>query len=62
MYGITANTGQKMNPLLINFHEVRDAKTAHGQRQKLFYIFGNPIAVNQGKKRRVQQQSPQAKP
>lgn len=54
IYGITTNIDQKANPFVINFHEVsdivRDVKTAKGVRQKWFYVFGSPIAIDTQKK------------
>jgi sterol desaturase/sphingolipid hydroxylase (fatty acid hydroxylase superfamily) len=54
VYGITTNIGNKANPFHINFHEYadmfRDVKKAKGIREKLFYIFGDPIAIAMRKK------------
>ncbi|WP_461086317.1 sterol desaturase family protein [Spirosoma flavus] len=57
IYGITTNIGNKANPLHINFHEVmdiiHDVKKAKGFRQKWFFIFGSPVAIDQHKKQRM---------
>jgi len=54
VYGITQNITHKANPLYINFHEYadmyRDVKNAKGLRKKLFYVFGDPIAIAEEKK------------
>lgn len=61
IYGITSNIDNKANPLHINFHEytdmIRDVKAAKGWRKKLFYVFGNPIAIAQFKKTKAQVKS-----
>jgi sterol desaturase/sphingolipid hydroxylase (fatty acid hydroxylase superfamily) len=48
-YGLTHELEDKSNPIYINFHEyadmVKDVKQAKGLRKKLFYIFGNPVAI-----------------
>ncbi len=48
-YGVTHNIENKANPLHINFHEfadiVKDVNQAKGWRKKMFYLFGNPIAI-----------------
>jgi sterol desaturase/sphingolipid hydroxylase (fatty acid hydroxylase superfamily) len=53
VYGITQNIAQKDNPIHINFHEyvdiVKDVKQAKGWRKKLFYIFGDPGAIEKVK-------------
>lgn len=55
VYGITTNIEQKANPVFINFHEYidiwKDLKAAKGWRQKLFYLFGDPIEIAMEKKR-----------
>ncbi|GAB3946653.1 sterol desaturase family protein [Spirosoma harenae] len=55
IYGITTNIAQKANPLVINFHEVRDiirdVKATREWRQKWFYVFGSPIEVDWQKSR-----------
>jgi sterol desaturase/sphingolipid hydroxylase (fatty acid hydroxylase superfamily) len=64
IYGITSNIDNKANPLHINFHEytdmIRDVKAAKGWKKKLFYVFGNPIAIAQSKKTKAQVKSPAA--
>jgi sterol desaturase/sphingolipid hydroxylase (fatty acid hydroxylase superfamily) len=51
IYGITHNIEHKANPLHINFHEyaemLRDVKQAKTLREKLFFIFGDPIKIAQ---------------
>lgn len=53
-YGITTNISNKANPLHLNFHEYveiwKDVKAAKGLRRKLFFIFGDPIAIDNRKK------------
>ena len=53
-YGITNNIENKSNPLHLNFHEYidmwKDVKAAKGFRQKLFFMFGDPIAIAVQKK------------
>jgi sterol desaturase/sphingolipid hydroxylase (fatty acid hydroxylase superfamily) len=53
-YGITTNIEQKSNPIYINFHEYydmwNDVKKAKGFRKKMFFLFGNPIAIAHEKK------------
>lgn len=55
IYGITTNIKNKANPLLINFHEYgemwQDVKQAKGLKEKLFYIFGDPITIAEQKKK-----------
>lgn len=54
IYGITTNIANKANPLHINFHEYfdmfRDVRQAKGFRQKMFYLFGDPIDIAEAKK------------
>jgi len=53
-YGITTNIEHKANPLHINFHEFADiwadVKSTRSWRKKMFFVFGNPIAVAEYKK------------
>lgn len=55
IYGITSNIANKANPLHINFHEyidmIRDVRKAKGFREKVFYLFGDPIDIAEAKKR-----------
>lgn len=48
-YGITTNISNKANPLTINFHEYvdmwNDIKRAKGLKKKLFFVFGDPVAI-----------------
>lgn len=48
-YGVTHNIVNKANPIHINFHEFvdifKDVKGAKSWRKKIFYLFGNPIAI-----------------
>jgi sterol desaturase/sphingolipid hydroxylase (fatty acid hydroxylase superfamily) len=59
VYGITTKIENKVNPVYINFHEytdmIKDVKSAKGLRQKLFFIFGNPVAIALKKKELVKQ-------
>jgi sterol desaturase/sphingolipid hydroxylase (fatty acid hydroxylase superfamily) len=54
-YGITNNIENKSNPLHLNFHEYidmwKDVKAAKGFRQKLFFMFGDPIEIAVQKKK-----------
>jgi len=54
IYGVTNNIENKANPLHINFHEyvemIADVKLAKGLKQKLFFIFGNPVKIAMQKK------------
>jgi sterol desaturase/sphingolipid hydroxylase (fatty acid hydroxylase superfamily) len=49
IYGITTNIKNKINPLLINFHEcvdiIKDVKAAKSIREKCFYLFGDPAKI-----------------
>lgn len=53
-YGITHVLEDKANPIYLNFHEYydmwKDVKAARGFKQKLFFIFGDPIAIAMQKK------------
>lgn len=53
-YGLTSPVEHKMNPLYLNFHEYsdiwKDIKGAKGFKQKLFFLFGDPIDVAKVKK------------
>jgi sterol desaturase/sphingolipid hydroxylase (fatty acid hydroxylase superfamily) len=53
-YGITTNLENKINPLIINFHEYaemwKDMKAAKGFKNKLFFLFGDPIDIDRVKK------------
>ncbi len=48
-YGVTHNIEQKGNPIYINFHEfsdiIKDMKRAKSWKMRMFYLFGDPIAV-----------------
>ena len=54
VYGITHNIEQKANPIFINFHEYldiwRDLKGTRSWKKRMFYLFGDPIAVAREKK------------
>ena len=56
VYGITSNITHKGNPFYINFHEYmdmyKDLKEVKGFRNKMFYIWGSPIAIYKDKLRR----------
>jgi len=49
IYGITHQTENKVNPLVINFeeysHMLKDVRQAKGFRKKLFYVFGDPVEI-----------------
>lgn len=53
-YGLTTNIEHKSNPIFINFHEYldiwKDVKNAKGWKQKMFYLFGDPIDIALRKK------------
>ena len=53
-YGITTEVPSKINPLVLNFHEYKDMwediKSTKSFKQKLFYIFGDPIDIATQKK------------
>jgi hypothetical protein len=55
-YGVTTNIENKANPIHINFHEFvdiwNDMKRAKTFRKKMFYLFGDPIAIAKEKKLR----------
>ncbi len=57
-YGVTHNIENKSNPLHINFHELadiwKDLRKAGTFKLKMFYLFGNPIAITKEKERRNQ--------
>lgn len=52
-YGITTNIDPSVNPLYLNFHELKDlivdVKRAKGFRQKLFLAFGGPSETARAK-------------
>jgi sterol desaturase/sphingolipid hydroxylase (fatty acid hydroxylase superfamily) len=54
IYGITTNIGNKANPIHINFHEyvdmIKDVRKAKSWREKIFYLFGDPIDIANAKK------------
>jgi sterol desaturase/sphingolipid hydroxylase (fatty acid hydroxylase superfamily) len=58
VYGITHDIEQKNNPLYINFHEyiemLRDLRTAKNWKEKVFFIFGDPIDIANYKSRQSQ--------
>jgi sterol desaturase/sphingolipid hydroxylase (fatty acid hydroxylase superfamily) len=53
-YGITTKITQKVNPLYLNFHELRDIwrdmKNAKSFRKKMYYLFGSPAKIAREKK------------
>jgi sterol desaturase/sphingolipid hydroxylase (fatty acid hydroxylase superfamily) len=55
VYGITNNIEHKSDPIEINFHELRDivkdVRAAKSFREKMFYIFGDPVKIALAKKR-----------
>ncbi len=52
-YGLTHSIPNKGNPFYINFHEFidiwKDMRRAKGLRKKMFYLFGDPIAIEKDK-------------
>ena len=52
-YGVTQNIQNKANPFHINFHELseiwHDIRSARTWRLRLFYLFGDPIAIHEKK-------------
>ena len=54
IYGVTHNIENKLNPLIINFHEFRDIwndiRSTTSWKMRFFYLFGDPIAISQEKK------------
>lgn len=58
-YGITENIKASVNPVYLNFHEVRDiikdVRSTSKFREKMFYVFASPSAIATYKK---QHQSP----
>ncbi len=53
IFGLTHKLENKGNPFYINFHEFidiwNDVRNVKGMRKKLFYVFGDPIAVAEDK-------------
>ncbi len=53
VYGLTHKLDNKGNPFYINFHEFidiwKDVRSAKGIRKKMFYLFGDPLAVAKDK-------------
>jgi len=54
-YGITHNISRSYDPIEINFREyvdiIRDIKKSKNWKEALFFIFGDPIAIDQYKKK-----------
>lgn len=54
-YGITHNISRSYDPIEINFREyvdiIRDVKNSTNWKEALFMIFGDPIAIDQHKKK-----------
>lgn len=54
VYGLTTKIGNRLNPIYLNFHELKDiykdVRKAKGWRKKWFYFFGSPIAIEREKK------------
>ncbi len=61
LYGITSEVPSKINPLILNFHEYqemwRDIKSTKSFKQKLFYIFGDPIEIAIKKKSLIKEET-----
>jgi sterol desaturase/sphingolipid hydroxylase (fatty acid hydroxylase superfamily) len=57
LYGITHPIKERLNPMHINFHEYvsmfQDVKSVRDFRSKIFFIFGDPIAIDAYKKLRA---------
>lgn len=55
LYGLTTPIENKANPIHLNFHEYadmwKDIKSAKGFKQKLFFLFGDPIDIAMLKKK-----------
>jgi sterol desaturase/sphingolipid hydroxylase (fatty acid hydroxylase superfamily) len=64
VYGITHNLKEKANPLVLNFHEYadmwKDIKSTKSLREKIFYIFGDPIKIDRHKKNLVHKEKASA--
>jgi len=60
IYGITSNIENKANPFHINFHEYvdmyKDVRRAKTLREKIFYIFGDPVHIAEMKKKRLKKE------
>lgn len=58
VYGITHNIERKYDPIQINFHEyvdmLKDLKGARTWKERLFFIFGDPIYVANYKARQAE--------
>ncbi|WP_091396586.1 sterol desaturase family protein [Arachidicoccus rhizosphaerae] len=54
VYGLTTKIGNRLNPIYLNFHELKDiwqdVRKAKGWRKKWFYLFGSPVAIDLEKK------------
>lgn len=52
-YGLTHKLANEGNPFYVNFHEFidiwKDMRRAKGLRKKMFYLFGDPIAIAKDK-------------
>lgn len=61
LYGITSEVPSKINPLVLNFHEYKemwqDIKSTKSFKQKLFYIFGDPIEIAIKKKSLINEET-----
>ncbi len=60
IYGLTTKIGNRLNPIFLNFHEIKDmfqdVKTAKGFKKKWFYIFGSPTAIYNEKLKKAKKQ------
>lgn len=58
-YGITTNIPNKSNPFFINFHEykemIQDVKHADTLKEKIWYMFGSPVAIDMAKKKKIRE-------
>lgn len=54
-YGLTNKIGDRMDPLFLNFHELKDIATdvrkASTPKEKLFYLFASPEAIYKEKRK-----------
>lgn len=61
VYGVTHPVKAKINPIAINFSEymvmAQDLRSTKDFRTKLFFIFGDPISIDQYKSTKANQQS-----
>lgn len=60
-YGLTTKIGNRLDPLFLNFHEVKDImndmKKAKGTKNKLFYLFASPSRIHRRKMELAEKES-----